>query len=95
MTEGLLGVGGPRLPVGGGFDFWLPTYMVLTFLLARSVVGMRLSPVVGVVAFAGGTLWAWSDNGLGIVPAAALAILLAIVAGGIRRRGGWQRIPPR
>jgi hypothetical protein len=93
--EAMLGVGGPRVPAEGGFDFWLPTYMVLTFLLARSVVGMRLSPVIGIVAFAGGTLWAWFANGLGIVPAAALAVLLAIVAGGIRRRRGWQRIPPR
>jgi hypothetical protein len=91
----LLGVGGPRAPAGGGFDFWLPTYMVLTFVLVRSVVGIRLLLVVGVLAFAGGTLWAWSANGLGVVPAAALAVLLAIVAGGIRRRGGWQRIPPR
>jgi hypothetical protein len=49
---------------------------------------------MGIVAFVGGTLWAWSANGLGVVPAAALAVLLAIVAGGIRRRGGWQRIPP-
>lgn len=79
----------------GGFDFWLPTYMVLTFLLVRSVVGIRLFALAGIVAFAGGTLWAWSADGLGILPAAALAILLAIVAGGIRRRGGWQRMPPR
>lgn len=93
--EALLGVGGPRLAAQGGFDFWLPTYMVLTLLLAHLVVGIRLSPVMGIVAFAGGTLWAWSANGLGIVPAAALSVLLAIVAGGIRRRGGWQRIPPR
>jgi hypothetical protein len=91
----LIGVGGPRSPVSGGFDFWLPTYMVLTFLLARSVIGLRHLTMVGIIAFVGGTLWAWSANGLGVVPAAALAVLLAIVAGGIRRRGGWQRIPPR
>ena len=90
-----LGVGGLRVRPEGGFDFWLPAYMVLTFLLARSVVGVRLFAVVGIVAFAGGTLWAWSADELGIVPAAALAILLAIMAGGIRRRRGWQRIPPR
>jgi hypothetical protein len=93
--EALLGVGGPRSPSSGGFDFWLPTYMILTFLFTRSIVGIRHVPVAGVVGFAGGTLWAWSANGLGVVPAAALAILLAIVAGGIRRRGGWQRVPPR
>ena len=93
--EAVLGVGGPRRPVGGGFDFWLPTYMVLTFLLARSVVGLRHLTTAGIAAFVGGTLWAWSANGLGVIPAAALAVLVAIVVGGIRRRGGWQRIPPR
>jgi hypothetical protein len=93
--DALLGVGGLRVRPQGGFDFWLPAYMLLTFLLALAVVGMRFSPMTGVLAFAGGTLWAWSANGLGIVPAAALAVLLAIVAGGIRRRRGWQRIPPR
>jgi hypothetical protein len=93
--DAVLGVGGFRVRPEGGFDFWLPTYMVLTFLLARSVVGMRLSPMIGIVAFAGGTLWGWSADGLGIPPAAALALLLAIVAGGIRRHRGWQRIPPR
>lgn len=92
--DALLGVGGLRVRPEGSFDFWLPTYMVLTFLLARSVVSMRLSPVIGIVAFAGGTVWAWSANGLGILPGAALAVLVAILAGGIRRRGGWQRIPP-
>lgn len=95
MMEGLLGVGGMYVPAGEGFDFWLPTYMVLTFLLCCSVVGMRLSPLTGVIAFVGGTLWAWSAHALGIPPAAALAVLLAILAGGIRRRRGWQRIPPR
>jgi hypothetical protein len=92
--EALLGVGGLRMRPEGGFDFWLPAYMLFTFLLARTVVGMRLSPMTGVVAFVGGTLWAWSANGLGVVPAAALAVLLAILAGGIRRRRGWQRVPP-
>lgn len=95
VMDVVIGVGGLRVRPEGGFDFWLPTYMVLTFLLARSVVGMRLSPAIGIFAFAGGTVWAWSANGLGVVPAAALAVLLAIVAGGIRRRRGWQRIPPR
>lgn len=93
--EGLLGVGGTYVPAGSGFDFWLPTYMVLSFLLCRSVAGMRLPPVIGAVAFVGGTLWAWSAHALGIPPAAALAVLLAMGAGGIRRRRGWQRIPPR
>jgi hypothetical protein len=92
--DGLFGVGGLRVRPEGGFDFWLPAYMLLTFLLARAVVGMRLSPMTGVVAFAGGTLWAWSAHSFGIVPAAALAVLLTIVAGLVRRRRGWQRIPP-
>jgi hypothetical protein len=94
MMDALVGVGGLRVRPEGGFDFWLPAYMLLTFLLVRRVVGMRLSPTTGVVAFAGGTFWAWSAHGLGILPAAALAVLLAIVAGGIRRRRGWERIPP-
>jgi hypothetical protein len=93
--DAVLGVGGLRVRPEGGFDFWLPAYMVLTFVLARSIVGMRLSPMIGVVAFAGGTLWAWSANAFGIPPAAALALLLAIGARGIRRHRGWQRIPPR
>ncbi len=92
--DALLGVGGLRVRPEGGFDFWLPTYMLLTFLLSCSVVGVQRLLVMGIVAFVGGTFWAWSANGLGVVPAAALAVLLAIVAGGIRRRGGWQRIPP-
>jgi hypothetical protein len=92
--EALLGVGGLRVRPEGGFDFWLPAYMLLTFLLALTVVGMRLSPVSGVVAFLGGTLWAWSANGLGSLPAAALAVLFSILAAWIRRRRGWQRVPP-
>ncbi len=91
--DALLGVGGLRVRPQGGFDFWLPTYRMLTFLLARSVVGIR--PLAGDHRLRGWHLWAWAADGLGIPPAAALAILLAIMAGGIRRRGGWQRIPPR
>lgn len=91
--EELLGVGGLRVRPEGDFDFWLPAYMLLTFLLAGSVVGIRLR-AAAVVAFAGGTLWASSAQAVGTLPAAAIAILVAILAGGIRRRRGWPQIPP-
>jgi hypothetical protein len=82
----ILAVGVPREAVAGGFDFWLPLYMVLTLVLVRVVAGLRISVVSAVAAFVGGTIWAWWADASGTIPAAALALLLAFVAGEVVRR---------
>lgn len=84
----MFGVGVPRVDAGGDFDLWLPAYMLFAFLLIRFVAHMRLSIATSVAAFVGGTLWAWSSDALGILPAGAVAVLLAFAAGEIVRRRG-------
>lgn len=83
----MLGVGVPRVELlGGDFDLWLPLYMLLSFLLIRTAARVRLTIATSVVAFVGGTLWAWSAGVFGVIPAGATAVLVAIAAGGIVQR---------
>jgi hypothetical protein len=92
----VLGVGVPMWgDVGGGFDVWLPLYMVSTLLLIRFVARIRLSVTSSIAAFAGGTLWAWWAGSAGAIPAAALAVLLAVVLGEVVRRHPRPERPPR
>jgi len=49
-------------------------------------VNRRITLVTGFVCLATGTLWAWIDNGLGVVPAGALALLVAVLGGAVVRR---------
>ena len=82
----ILGVGVPRQVTHGGFDFWLPTYVVLSLVLLMSLGRLRLGVASLVAAFVAGTAWAWVAGTTGVLPAAAGAVLLAIALGaGVRR----------
>ena len=87
-----IGVGGTWVDVGGGFDVWLPLYVFLSFVLVLSATGSYLTIRKACVAIALGMLWSWSVNRLSVIPAAALAVLIAALANMIvRRRGGPTR----
>jgi hypothetical protein len=86
---GTIAVGVPMWgDVGGGFDVWLPLYVVLSFAIVIAVTGWRVNLRRTLLAIACGMVWAWSVNRLGVIPAAALALLVAVVAGTIVRRRG-------
>jgi hypothetical protein len=76
--------------VGGGFDVWLPVYVALALILVVWITG-RLTLRGGVVAIAIGMLWSWSTNHVGVVVASCLAILLAMIVGGLLRRRARSR----
>lgn len=88
----MLAVGVPMWgDVGGGWDVWLPLYLALAFLLVLGVNGWKLNLPRALLALACGMTWAWSVNRLGVIPAAAFAILIAALSGTVlrhrRRRG--------
>jgi hypothetical protein len=85
-------VGGPGPVLEPTWDFWLPAYMLLSFLLIVVVV-RRITLWTAIAGFAGGTAWAWVDNALGVIPAAALAVLVAVLAGACARRIASTRPP--
>ncbi|HET7236120.1 MAG TPA: hypothetical protein VFK59_06775 [Actinomycetota bacterium] len=86
---GTIAVGVPMWgDVGGGFDVWLPVYVVLSFALVMAVVGWGLTTRRALVALAGGMTWSWAVNVLGVIPAASLALVIAVLAGAIVRRRG-------
>lgn len=84
--ETVLGVGGLRFAAGGDFDFWLPLYMLLSFLLIRSAARKRLTVPTAIASFVAGTLWAWWAGAFGVIPAGATAVLVALAAGTIAQR---------
>jgi hypothetical protein len=84
--DAILGVGVPRHGGGGGWDLWLPAYMLLSLALLRVAGHLRLTAWTAAAAFAGGTLWAWAADAFGVVPAAGVAVLLAFAIGGTSRR---------
>ena len=87
-----IGVGGTWVDVGGGFDVWLPLYVFLAFVLLLSATGWYFTVRRACLAIALGMLWSWSVNRLSVIPAAALAVLIAALANMIlRRRGGPTR----
>lgn len=86
MIHSILAVGGPGPQSATEWDFWLPAYILLSFVLMVGFARMRLTWRLGVAGFLVGTLWAWVDNAVGVIPAAALAVLIAVVAGAIRGR---------
>jgi len=67
-------------------DFTPIVSMVVAICLARFVVGLRLTPMIAVLAAFAGSLWAALAEGLGIVPpsVAALALVLGL-RGAVRR----------
>jgi hypothetical protein len=82
----IVAVGGPGPVLTPNWDFWLPAYVLASFVLIVLFVSRRITPVTGFACLATGTLWAWIDNGLGVVPAGALALLVAVLAGAVVRR---------
>lgn len=74
--------------VGGGFDVWLPLYVALSFAIVMAVTGWRVNVRRALLAVAGGMAWAWSVNRLGVIPAAALVVLVTVLAGAIVRHRG-------
>jgi hypothetical protein len=75
----------------GDYDLWLPVLVLLSFVLIRVLGGLRFGVRSAVAALVLGTLWSWSTEPLGVLPATALAVLLAFVAGGIVRRISYRR----
>jgi membrane protein implicated in regulation of membrane protease activity len=84
----MIAVGGTWVDVGGGFDVWLPLYVFLAFVLLFSATGWYLTIRRACLAIALGMLWSWSVNRLSVIPAAAVAVLIAAVANMIVRRRG-------
>jgi hypothetical protein len=86
MNGANLAVGVPMSQTASEWDFWLPAYILLSFLLMVGFVRVPVTWRLGVASFLAGTLWAWVDNAVGVIPAAALAVLVAVLAGAIRSR---------
>lgn len=82
----VVGVGGPGPVLPPNWDFWLPAYVLTSFALIVLFVRRRITPATGVACLVAGTLWAWADNAVGVAPAAALAVLVAMLAGAFARR---------
>jgi hypothetical protein len=71
--------------VGGGWDVWLPVYVGLSFLFVLGAFHWQLTLRRALLAFALGMTWSWSVNLLGVIPAAASAVLLAAISGAVIR----------
>ena len=67
-------------------DFTPIVSIIVAICVARFVVGLRLTPMMSVLAAFGGSLWAALAEGLGIMPpsVAALALVLGL-RGAVRR----------
>ena len=82
----IVAVGGPGPVLTPDWDFWLPAYVLASFALIVLFVNRRVTPFTVVASLVTGTLWAWVDNALGVVPAGALALLVAVLTGAFARR---------
>lgn len=83
----LLGFGVDRWPdASGGFDAWLPVFVLLSFVLLRGVARLRFTWRTSVAALVGGTLWSWAKDAIGVIETSALAVLVAFAAGVAIRR---------
>jgi uncharacterized membrane protein YraQ (UPF0718 family) len=83
---GWLAVGGPGPGSVPTWDFWLPAYMLLSFLLIVVFLRIRITPWIALACFAAGTLWSWLDNAIGVLPAGAVAVLVAVASGALLPR---------
>ena len=70
----------------GGFQVWLPVFVVLGFVVIRVIAGLRIGVATSIAALVGGTLWAWWIDTAGVIPASAGIVLVAFVAGSVIRR---------
>jgi hypothetical protein len=72
--------------VGGGFDLWPPLYVALSLVAILSIAGRRVTARKLLMAVAAGTLWSWATDVVGVIPAAAWAVLLTAICGAAYRR---------
>lgn len=82
----ILAVGGPGPELAPNWDFWLPAYVLLSLLLIVLFVSPRLTVWTGIACLAGGTLWDWLSHAIGVVPAVAIVVLVAVIVGAVFRR---------
>lgn len=92
----LLAVGvGRWADLTGDYDLWLPVLVLLAFVLVRVVARLGINWRTSIAAIAGGTLWSWATDWVGVIAASAAAVLIAFIGGEIvlhadaarRRRG--------
>jgi hypothetical protein len=87
MILSILGVGVGTWPEpAGGYDLWLPLFVVLAVPVIRYVGGLRITWRTALAALVGGTLWSWSKDALGVLPATAGVVLVAFAAGELVRQ---------
>lgn len=91
MMGSILAVGVPAETPTGGFDVWIPAYVVLSLALVRFVAGLRIRTVTALAALAFAMVWTWAVNVVGVIPAAAFAMLAAFTAGELVRRAKSRR----
>jgi hypothetical protein len=82
----VLGVGVPPPAPVGGWDLWLPIYIVVALVLLRFLARLRVTAWTACIAFAAGTAWAWAASEWGVVQAGGTAVLVAIAVGSLPRR---------
>ncbi len=88
MVAGLLAYGMlmPHSPPHG--DLTPLVSIVVAILLARFVVGLPLTPMTGVLAAFGGSLWAALAQGWGIEPPSVVALVFVLgLRSAVRRVG--------
>jgi hypothetical protein len=89
---GLVAVGVPTWgTVRGGFDLWVPLYLVVSLAVVLSVTGRPLTVPKMLVAILAGTLWSWATDAVGVIPATAWAVMLTAICGGAYRRARVKR----
>jgi hypothetical protein len=92
-VDPLIAVGGPGPRLSAGWDFWLPSYVLLSFLLLLVLFHARITARTCIAAFAFGNLWAWLQDATGVIPAAAAVVVVVSVAKEIVRRRRLQAPP--
>jgi hypothetical protein len=91
MVTGLLAYGMlmPHSPPHG--DLTPLVSIVVAILLARFVVGLPLTPMTGVLAAFGGSLWAALAQGWGIGPPSVVGLVLVLgLRGAVRRVASYR-----
>ena len=82
----VLSTGHPNLPLTWSWNWWPLTGVLLFFFLTRFVVRAPLRMWLVLPAFVAGELFSLGVHRLGVIPAAALAFLLAVLGSVIHRR---------
>jgi len=95
MTTSILAYGMSVQPGPRHLDLTPLTAIVASILIARFLIGLRLSPPTVVGAAFAGALWAYLAEPWGLVRPSMIALLLVIVLRRSIRLGGSERIGPR